>query len=91
MSKMIDRARIAVAEILQQSNLPVGSHLDSEKIVLAVLGEVQIEAGACAKTLRAEHFAQPHTDMAGDEEERRGYLKGIAALADAMKRCLKTS
>lgn len=40
---------------------------------------------ACVSQLREEHFSRPHSDMVGDEEERRGYLNGIKALADALK------
>ncbi len=39
---------------------------------------------ATADQLRVEHFAQAHTDMVGDEEERRGYLNGIVALEQAL-------
>jgi len=47
------------------------------------------EIDDCVKRLRDEHFAQAHTDMIGDEEERRGYLKGITALAGALKKILR--
>jgi hypothetical protein len=49
------------------------------------------EIDECAARLRAEHFAQAHTDMIGDEEERRGYLKGIEALATALKKSLRAN
>ena len=42
------------------------------------------EIKAIADKLRQEHFAQSHTDMVGDEEESRGYLKGIAAMERAL-------
>lgn len=51
--------------------------------------EEQIKA--VADSLRAEHFAQTHTDMVGDEEETRGYLKGIAALEQALYHRLSSS
>jgi hypothetical protein len=41
MSELIDRARIAVCEVIQSSGLPVGTYLDSEKIVLAVLAAIR--------------------------------------------------
>jgi hypothetical protein len=37
MTEMIDRARLAVIEVIQNSSLPVGYSIDSEKIVRAVL------------------------------------------------------
>lgn len=37
MSEMIDRARIAVTEVLRQQDLPPGAYIDSEAIVLAVI------------------------------------------------------
>lgn len=60
MSKMIDRARIAVAEIIQQSNLPVGSHLDSEKIVRAVIKALREISPAVRENLEqhADHDVQ---------------------------------
>jgi hypothetical protein len=53
--------------------------------------EVLDRINACMMRLREAHFAQAHTDMVGDEEERRGYLNGIAALANAMKADLNGS
>ena len=37
MNEMIDRCRVAVVEALQGSDLPVGTYIDSEKIVRAVI------------------------------------------------------
>lgn len=40
MSKLIDKCRIAVVGVIQNSDLPVGSYIDSEKIVRAVIKEI---------------------------------------------------
>jgi galactokinase/mevalonate kinase-like predicted kinase len=37
MTEMIKRARLAVVEVIQNSDLPAGTYIDSEKIVRAVL------------------------------------------------------
>jgi hypothetical protein len=37
MSEMIDRCRIAAIGAIQQMDIPAGTHIDSEKIVRAVI------------------------------------------------------
>jgi hypothetical protein len=37
MTEMIDRARLSVVEVIQNSDLPAGTYIDSEKIVRAVI------------------------------------------------------
>jgi hypothetical protein len=41
MTEIIDRARLAVVEVIQSSDLPAGTYIDSEKIVRARLEAIR--------------------------------------------------
>jgi hypothetical protein len=41
MTEMIERARLAVIEVIQSSDLPAGTYIDSERIVRAVLEAIR--------------------------------------------------
>lgn len=64
MSDLIDRCRIAAVGVIQNSNLPVGASVDSEKLVLAILGEVRDAFGAEAVNNSSLNYASDEIDDA---------------------------
>lgn len=40
---------------------------------------------AAIDKLRSDHFKMAHTDMVGDDDERRGYLMGLRDCKKAIK------
>jgi len=81
MSEIIDRARLAVIRVIQDSDIPVGAHVDSEKIVRAVLEAIREPTDAMVNS----PMARCYNDGAyADKEVRRIY----SAMIDvALQRC----
>jgi hypothetical protein len=51
MSEMMDRCRLAVVRVIQDSDIPIGTHVDSEKIVRAVFEAMRDYRGEVEEAL----------------------------------------
>jgi hypothetical protein len=59
MTEMMDRVRLALVEVLQNSGLPVGTYIDTEALANAAIGEIAKAGQSCGVCGRAVYPGLP--------------------------------